>query len=42
MRMDSQMAWRTCSTAGLVHFAERIGVELATFSVLKLISDAVL
>lgn len=39
MHMDLQMAWRTRSTAGLVNFAERIGVKLATFAVLKLISD---
>lgn len=39
MHMDSQMAWRMCSTVGLVNFAERIGAKLATFAVLKLISD---
>lgn len=37
--MDSRMAWTTCSIAGLVNFAERIGVKLATSAVLKLISD---
>lgn len=42
MHMGPQVAWRTYSTVGLVSFAERIGVKLATFAVLELISDAML